>query len=285
MPPSLREVARPDLTRGARRKESPSVTARPNTRRDSSLREGANKHPTQKKEGIAMSIAENLARVQANIARAAENAGRDPKEILLVGATKMNDAARVQEAIAAGLRCCGENRVQELLEKNGAGAYAGADLHFIGTLQKNKAKYLVGLVSLIHSVDSEALMREIGRQSEKRGIVQDILLEVNTGGEASKSGFAPAEVAGALEKAASVAGIRVRGLMTIPPICRAPEENIPYFRLLRQLFIDNGEKKYDNIRMDFMSMGMSGDYEAAVACGANIVRVGTAIFGQRNYSA
>ena len=230
-----------------------------------------------------MSIAENIAQVKANIERAALAAGRDPKEILLVGATKMNDASRVKEAIAAGLPCCGENRVQELLEKNEAGAYAGADLHFIGTLQKNKAKYLVGLVSLIHSVDSVELMKEISKQAVKRGIRQDILIEVNTGGEASKSGLAPGELANVLEKAGEFPGIFVRGLMTIPPICRAPEENLPYFDLLRQLFIDNGEKKYDNVRMDFMSMGMSGDYEAAIACGANIVRVGTAIFGQRHY--
>ena len=232
-----------------------------------------------------MSIAENLAQVQANIARAAEKAGRDPGEILLVGATKMNDADRVREAIRAGLSCCGENRVQELLEKKEAGAYEGAALHFIGTLQKNKAKYLVGLVSLIHSVDSEGLMQELSRQALKRSLVQDILLEVNTGGEASKSGFAPSELPAALEKAGQYPGIRVRGLMTIPPICRSPEENLPYFRLLRQLFIDNGEKKYDNVVMDFMSMGMSGDYEAAIACGANIVRVGTAIFGVRHYPA
>ena len=232
-----------------------------------------------------MSIAENIAQVKANMERAARNAGRDPKEILLVGATKMNDAARVKEAIAAGLPCCGENRVQELLEKHEAGAYAGADLHFIGTLQKNKAKYLVGLVSLIHSVDSVELMKELSRQAEKRGIVQDILLEVNTGGEASKSGFSPEGLSSALEKAGDFPGIFVRGLMTIPPICQKPEENLPYFDLLRQLFIDNGEKKYDNVRMDFMSMGMSGDYEAAIACGANIVRVGTAIFGQRHYPA
>ena len=230
-----------------------------------------------------MSIAENIAQVKANIERAALAAGRDPKEILLVGATKMNDASRVKEAIAAGLPCCGENRVQELLEKNEAGAYAGAELHFIGTLQKNKAKYLVGLVSLIHSVDSIELMKEISRQAVKRSIRQDILIEVNTGGEASKSGLAPGELANVLEKAGEFPGIFVRGLMTIPPICRAPEENLPYFDLLRQLFIDNGEKKYDNVRMDFMSMGMSGDYEAAIACGANIVRVGTAIFGQRHY--
>ena len=232
-----------------------------------------------------MGIAENLAQVQTNIVRAAEKAGRDPGEILLVGATKMNDADRVREAIRAGLSCCGENRVQELREKEEAGAYEGAALHFIGTLQKNKAKYLVGLVSLIHSVDSVELMREISRQAEKRGIKQDILLEVNTGGEASKSGFAPGELTQALERAGELPGIFVRGLMTIPPICRMPEENLPYFDLLRQLFIDNGEKKYDNVRMDFMSMGMSGDYEAAIACGANIVRVGTAIFGQRHYGA
>ena len=232
-----------------------------------------------------MGIAENLAQVQTNIVRAAEKAGRDPGEILLVGATKMNDADRVREAIRAGLSCCGENRVQELLEKEEAGAYEGAALHFIGTLQKNKAKYLVGLVSLIHSVDSEGLMQELSRQALKRGLVQDILLEVNTGGEASKSGFAPSELPAALEKAGQYPGIRVRGLMTIPPICRSPEENLPYFRLLRQLFIDNGEKKYDNVVMDFMSMGMSGDYEAAIACGANIVRVGTAIFGVRHYPA
>jgi len=230
-----------------------------------------------------MGIAENLALVQENIARAARAAGRSEEEILLVGATKMNDAARVREAIAAGLPCCGENRVQELLEKNAAGAYEGAALHFIGTLQKNKVRQLVGLVSLIHSVDSVGLMGEISRQAEKRGLVQDILLEVNTGGEAAKSGFAPAEVEEALRKAADFPGVSVRGLMTVPPICRAPEENLPYFDLLRQLFIDNERKKYDNVHMDFMSMGMSGDYEAAIACGANIVRIGTAIFGRRVY--
>ena len=230
-----------------------------------------------------MSIAENIAIVKEKIARAAEAAGRDPEDVLLIGATKMNDAARVREAIAAGLPACGENRVQELQEKNAVGAYEGARLHFIGTLQKNKAKYLVGTVELIHSVDSVPLMAEISRQALKRGLRQDILLEVNTGGEASKSGMRPEALPETLAAAAEYPGIFVRGLMTIPPICRAPEDNLPYFDLLRQLFIDNGEKKYDNVRMDFMSMGMSGDYEAAIACGANIVRVGTAIFGRRHY--
>ena len=232
-----------------------------------------------------MSIAENLALVQANIARAAEKAGRDPGDILLIGATKMNGADRVREAIEAGLPACGENRVQELLEKNEQGAYAGAHLHFIGSLQKNKVKYLVGLAELIHSVDSVELMKEIDKQAAKRGLVQDILLEVNTGGEESKSGFAPEKLPEMLAAAAQFPALRVRGLMTIPPICQSPEENLPYFQLLRQLFIDNGEKKYDNVRMDFMSMGMSGDYEAAIACGANMVRIGTAIFGHRVYPA
>ena len=143
----------------------------------------------------------------------------------------------------------------------------------------------MGLVELIHSVDSVELMREINKQALKRGITQDILLEVNTGGEDSKSGFAPEKLPEMLAAAAEFPAVSVRGLMTIPPICRRPEENLPYFQLLHQLFIDNGEKKYDNVRMDFMSMGMSGDYEAAIACGANMVRVGTAIFGHRVYPA
>ena len=230
-----------------------------------------------------MSIAENLALVRENIARAAEKAGRSPGDILLVGATKTNDAERVRKAIAAGLPACGENRVQELLEKNAQGAYEGAELHFIGTLQRNKVKYLVGLVQLIHSVDSVELMREIDRQARKRGLVQDILLEVNAAGEASKSGFAPEALPEMLAAASEFPGLRVRGLMTIPPICSSGAENLPYFLLLNKLFIDNGEKKYDNVRMDFLSMGMSGDYEAAISCGANMVRVGTAIFGPRAY--
>ncbi len=230
-----------------------------------------------------MSIAENLDAVRTNIECAARKAGRDPGEILLVGATKMNDAARVREAIAAGLPACGENRVQELLEKNALGAYEGAQLHFIGTLQRNKVKYLVGLVQLIHSVDSVELMREIDRQARRRALVQDVLLEVNAAGETSKSGFSPEALPEMLAAASEFPGLRVRGLMTIPPVCSSGAENLPYFLLLNKLFIDNSGKKYDNVRMDFLSMGMSGDYEAAISCGANMVRVGTAIFGPRAY--
>ena len=223
-----------------------------------------------------MSIAENLAQVKARVAAAARACGRDENDILLIGASKMNDADTVREAIAAGLPACGENRVQELRDKNALGAYEGAELHFIGTLQKNKVKYLVGVVKLIHSVDSVELMQAIDKQAQKLGLVQDILLEVNIAGE---------ELDTALYEASKLPGIRVRGLMTVPPICVDGTENIPFFQLLKQLFVDNSEKKYDNVHMDFMSMGMSADYEAAIACGSNMIRVGTAIFGQRSYPA
>ena len=232
-----------------------------------------------------MSIAENLAQVKARVAAAAKACGRDENDILLIGATKMNDAQRVREAVAAGLPACGENRVQELRDKNALGAYEGSELHFIGTLQKNKVKYLVGVVKLIHSVDSVELMQAIDKQAQKLGIIQDILIEINTGGESTKSGLAPEELSSALYEASKLPGIRVRGLMTIPPICVDGTENIPFFQLLKQLFVDNSEKKYDNVYMDFMSMGMSGDFEAAIACGSNMIRVGTAIFGQRAYPA
>ncbi len=231
-----------------------------------------------------MSIAENVALVKQNIALAARAAGRDPAGVRLVAASKMNDAARVREAIAAGVEICGENRVQEMLEKHAQGAYEGAELHFIGHLQKNKVKQVVGLASLIHSVDSLELLTAIDRCAASRGLVQDVLLEVNIGGEASKSGFAPEEIPSVLEKASACGAVRVRGLMAIPPICAAPEENRPFFLQMKQLFVDNGRKKYDNVSMDFLSMGMSGDYTEAVACGADLVRVGTAIFGARDYS-
>ena len=230
-----------------------------------------------------LDISENLKLVRANIAAACEKAGRDPGEVLLIGATKMNDASRVQEAIAAGLTACGENRVQEMLEKQAQGAYEGAELHFIGHLQKNKVKNVVGLAKLIHGVDSLALLAEIDKQAGKKGIVQDVLLEVNVGAEESKSGFSPEEIPEIIARAADFSHICIRGLMAIPPICNLPEENLPYFRIIHKLFIDICEKKYDNVRMDFMSMGMSGDYTAAISCGANMIRVGTAIFGRRLY--
>ena len=230
-----------------------------------------------------MSIAENVARIRGEIAEAARAAGRDEKEILLIAATKMNDADRVREAIEAGVDICGENRVQEMLEKNAQNAYDGAPLHFIGHLQKNKVKHVVGLAELIHGVDSLELLAVIDRTAAAKGIVQDVLLEVNIGGEESKSGFEPAKISDALEAAAAFSSVRVRGLMTIPPICENSAEIMTYFDRMRQLFVDNGRKKYDNVFMDFLSMGMSADYREAIACGANMVRVGTAIFGRRIY--
>lgn len=232
-----------------------------------------------------MTIAENVAAVRANIRQAALEAGREAKDIILIAATKMNDADRVRQAIAAGVDACGENRVQELLEKNAQGAYEGAALHFIGRLQKNKVNKVVGTVSLIHSVDSMELLAAIDRAACNKGVKQDVLLEINAAGEASKAGFAPENTALILSQIAGMKGIFVRGLMTIPPKCASPEENRPYFLMMKQLLVDNSAKKYDNVSMDFLSMGMSGDYTAAVACGANMVRVGSAIFGERIYPA
>ena len=229
-------------------------------------------------------IAKNVAFVKAEIARAAAEAGRDPAEIRLVAATKMNDADRVREAIQAGVDICGENRVQEMLEKNALGAYEGVPLHFIGHLQKNKVRQVVGLCELIHSVDSLGLLQEISRVAGKKGLIQDVLLEVNVGAEESKSGISPEEVPGLLLEASKLPAVRVRGLMAIPPICEKPEENRPFFLQMQKLFVDNCRKKYDNISMDFLSMGMTGDYTEAVRCGANLVRVGSGIFGPRNYT-
>ena len=229
-------------------------------------------------------IAKNVAFVKAEIARAAAEAGRDPAEIRLVAATKMNDADRVREAIQAGVDICGENRVQEMLEKNALGAYEGVPLHFIGHLQKNKVRQVVGLCELIHSVDSLGLLQEISRVAGKKGLIQDLLLEVNVGAEESKSGISPEEVPGLLLEASKLPAVRVCGLMAIPPICEKPEENRPFFLQMQKLFVDNCRKKYDNISMDFLSMGMTGDYTEAVRCGANLVRVGSGIFGPRNYT-
>ena len=170
-----------------------------------------------------MSIAENIACVRAEIARAAEEAGRDPREIVLVGASKMNDAQACREAIAAGIDALGENRVQEMTAKLDQHAYDGAPLHFIGHLQRNKVRQIVGRVALIHSVSSLELLTEIDRQAEKHGIVQPILLEVNIGGEESKSGFAPGEVEEAAWRAKELSHVEMKGLMTIPPVEREPD--------------------------------------------------------------
>ena len=230
-----------------------------------------------------MSIKENIAYIRANIDEAARATGRTGSDITLVGASKMNDAAACQEAIAAGIDVLGENRVQEMTEKLAQNAYDGAPLHFIGHLQRNKVKQVVGKVSLIQSVSSTALLDEIEKVAAKMDLVQDILLEVNIGGEEAKSGFAPEEVEEAVRYARTLPHISLRGLMTIPPIAVEQGANIPYFERIHALFVDIGEKMYDN-KWEYISMGMSDDYAEAVRCGANMVRVGSAIFGARNYT-
>lgn len=230
-----------------------------------------------------MSIRENIERIRREIDQAARETGRTGADITLVGASKMNDAEACQEAIAAGIDVLGENRVQEMTAKLAQNAYDGAPLHFIGHLQRNKVKQVVGKAALIQSVGSEELLREIDRQAEKLGLVQDILLEVNIGGEAAKSGFAPAELADAAALARTLPHVRVRGLMTIPPADASREENMVYFQKVHALYVDINEKMYDN-KWEYISMGMSGDFADAIRCGSNMVRVGTAIFGARNYA-
>ena len=230
-----------------------------------------------------MSIAEHIAQVRANIEAAAQEAGRDPKEITLVGASKMNDAAACREAIAAGIDVLGENRVQEMIQKLSEHAYDGAPLHFIGHLQRNKVKQVVGHVDLIQSVGSIELLDEIEKVAAARDLVQDILLEVNIGREEAKSGFAPDAVFQAAEAAMSRPHVRVRGLMTIPPADADRDANMRYFDKVRALYVDINTNLFHN-ELKYLSMGMSGDYEDAIRTGATMVRVGTAIFGARHYN-
>ena len=230
-----------------------------------------------------MSIAENIARVRANIAAAAKEAGRNVSEITLVGASKMNDADACRQAIAAGIDVLGENREQEMTKKLAEHAYDGAPLHFIGHLQRNKVKNVVGKVAMIESVGSLELLSAIDKQAEKLGIVQDILLEVNIGGEEAKSGFAPEDVRAAAQSALELAHVRVLGLMAIPPVETVPHGNMRYFAEMRALYVDINEKMYHN-EFKYLSMGMSEDLADAIRAGANMVRVGSAIFGARDYT-
>ena len=230
-----------------------------------------------------MSIAENIARVREEIAAAAAEVGKKPEEITLVGASKMNDAAACREAIAAGIDALGENRVQEMTAKLAENAYDGAPLHFIGHLQRNKVKQVVGHVALIQSVGSLELLDEIEKVAANRNLVQDILLEVNVGGEEAKSGFAPADTEAAAEAALSRSHVRVLGLMTIPPANADRDTNMRYFKEVRALYVDIDRKMFHN-ELKYLSMGMSGDFADAIRCGANMVRVGTAIFGARHYT-
>ena len=229
-----------------------------------------------------MSLEENIARVKASMARAALEAGRDPAEITLVAATKVQSSDTIRSAIAAGIAVCGENRVQELTAHLDDYAYDGAKIHFIGHLQTNKVRFVVGRVDLIESVDSPRLLEAVERQAAKLNLVQDILLEVNIGREESKGGCLPEDLPALARQAMDLPHVRLRGLMAIPPAAAEPGDNRRFFAATRQLFVDIRSQIGDNdTDIDCLSMGMSGDYEDAIREGATLVRVGTALFGPR----
>ena len=213
---------------------------------------------------------------------AAEKSGRDISEITLLAATKTVDADTINYAIEKGITHIGENRVQELISKHGL--LKPAHSHFIGHLQTNKVKDIIDKVEMIESVDSIRLANEISKQAQKRGIIMDVLLEINIGGEESKSGFSPEDAEKAVGEVAKLDGIRVKDLMSIPPATDLPEESRKYFREMYKLFIDIRGKNIDNSSMSVLSMGMSNDFDIAVEEGANLVRVGTSLFGRRIYN-
>ena len=228
-------------------------------------------------------LKENYAQVLENIKTACARAGRPASEVTLIAVGKTKPVSMLREVYEAGVREFGENKVQELTEKY---EQLPKDIHWhmIGHLQRNKVKYLIGRTTLIHSVDSLRLAEEISRQACKEQVDVDILVEVNIAGEASKFGTAGEEAAALVEQIASLPGIHIRGLMTIAPFVENPEENRPYFRKMKELSVDIMKKNIDNVDMDILSMGMTGDYMVAIEEGATMVRVGTGIFGERDYS-
>jgi pyridoxal phosphate enzyme (YggS family) len=227
-----------------------------------------------------MSIADNLEQIMERIENAAVRAGRDPKSVRLVAATKTKPAAAVSEAARAGQRIFGENYVQELTAK-AAMITEPVEWHFIGALQSNKVKYIAGLVTLIHSVDRLSLAVEIEKQWGKLDKICDVLIEVNVSGEKTKAGTTTAEALELVENIARMPHLRIKGLMTMPPFFDDPEKARPYFRELRELAGEIAARKIANVEMKELSMGMSGDFEAAIEEGATLVRVGSAIFGSR----
>ncbi len=236
-----------------------------------------------KEKSLTEVFSENYTEITNNIAAAAIKSGRKPEDITLLAAVKTVAPELINYAIKNGIKVIGDNRVQELISKE-ALITEQVEKHFIGHLQTNKVKDIVGRVSLIESVDSIRLANVIASQSQKKGITTDILLEVNIGDEESKSGFKYDEVLESLTEISKLGGIRVKGLMAIPPICENFEQNRKYFTKMSQLFIDIKAKKIDNVCMEILSMGMSDDYETAIQCGSTQVRIGTLLFGRRDYT-
>lgn len=228
-------------------------------------------------------VEENYKAIKSKIEDAAVKAGRNPEDVRLMAVTKTVESVYINRALDLGADLIGENRVQEFLGKKDALHLNGVEKHLIGHLQTNKVKQIVGEVDMIESVDSVKLAKEISRVSSNKGISTNILVEVNVGKEDSKSGIYLEQLEELLCEIAVMDNIKIKGLMTIPPICDSKKEVEQYFSTMYQTFIDIRDKKLDNVNMDILSMGMSGDFEAAVANGSNIVRVGSAIFGARKY--
>lgn len=227
-------------------------------------------------------IKENLAHVQENIKAACKRAGRDEKEVTLIAVSKTKPVEMIREAIEYGIIDFGENKVQEMCNKMEV-IPEKLNWHLIGHLQTNKVKYIVDKAYLIHSVDSIKLASTINELAQKKGVVCNILVEVNVAGEESKFGIKPSECESFIREISRYKNIKVRGLMTIAPFVENPEDNRVHFASLKKLLVDINRKNIDNVSMDVLSMGMTNDYEVAVEEGATLVRVGTGIFGERNY--
>lgn len=228
-------------------------------------------------------LKENLAAVLENINEACKRANRNLDEVTLIAVSKTKPVPMLEEIYAEGIRCFGENKVQEMCDKI---EVLPKDIkwHMIGHLQTNKVKYIVGKTALIHSVDSLKLANEIERQAAKNDVIVDILVEVNIAEEESKFGIHKEETFALIQEISKLPHVRIKGLMTIAPYVDDPEDNREYFRQIRQLSVDINQKNIDNVSMDVLSMGMTGDYMVAIEEGATMVRVGTGIFGERNYN-
>lgn len=228
-------------------------------------------------------IDENFKEISSTIAEAALKSGRSRSDIRFMAVTKTVEPVFINHALSLGIDLIGENRVQEFMGKRDELKLDGVEKHLIGHLQTNKVRQIVGNVDSIDGVDSVKLAKEIGKASSKLGITSDILIEINIGNEESKFGFSPENVTEFIYEMSEIEGIKIKGLMAVPPICDNSVKNRVFFENMHQLFIDIGAKKIHNVSMDILSMGMSGDYEEAILSGANMVRIGSALFGARNY--
>lgn len=227
-------------------------------------------------------LSEHLKQVEENIQKACDRAGRKREEVTLIAVSKTKPVSMLSEIYDCGMRDFGENKVQEICEKRDL---LPSDIrwHMIGHLQRNKVKYIAGHVALIHSVDTYRLAEEINIQAKKAGRIIPLLLEINIAGEATKFGLRLEEAVELAWEMSKLDGLRIKGLMTVAPYTENPEENRPYFQKMRELSVDIAKENIDNVSMDILSMGMTGDYMTAIEEGATIVRVGTGIFGARNY--